>query len=374
MDISSELVHSLLPVFIVSTLGASVATLGVLEGLAEATTLVVKMFSGVLSDWIGKRKILTVIGYGLSALTKPFFPLAPTVAWVFAARLLDRMGKGIRGAPRDALVAEIAPNELRGAAYGLRQSLDNIGALLGPGLAVGLMLLWSGSIRAVYWAALLPAVICVAVLVFGVQEPERKPSGHKAHFPISRAELARLGPAFWRVVGIGGVLTLARFSEAFLVLRAQSVGLPVAWVPMVMVIMSAVYALSAYPVGVLSDRLSRYALLAVGTGLLVLADLVLAFASAISWVGLGVALWGLHMGFSQGLLATLVADTTPEERRGTAFGLFNLVSGVVLLLASALAGVLWDRLGPQATFLAGALWASLAFTGLVVSGRRQQNQ
>ncbi len=369
MDISSELVHSLLPVFVVTTLGASVATLGVLEGLAEATALIVKMFSGVLSDWIGKRKILAVIGYGLSALTKPFFPLATSVEWVFAARLIDRVGKGIRGAPRDALVGEIAPPELHGAAYGLRQSLDNVGAFVGPGLAIALMLLWSDSIRAVYWMAIIPAVLSVSFLVFGVQEPERKANGKIARFPISRAELAQLSPAFWRVVGIGGVLTLARFSEAFLVLRAQNAGLPLAWVPMVMVVMSAVYALSAYPVGALSDRMSRRTLLIVGTGFLVLADLVLAFASTVWFVALGVGLWGLHMGFSQGLLAAMVADTTPSARRGTAFGFFNLVSGVVLLTASALAGILWEVYGPEATFLAGALFATLALMWLLLSSK-----
>lgn len=374
MDISSELVHSLLPVFVVSTLGASVATLGVLEGLAEATALIVKMFSGVLSDWIGKRKILAVIGYGLSAVTKPFFPLATSIEWVFAARLIDRMGKGIRGAPRDALVGEIAPPELRGAAYGLRQSLDNVGAFAGPSLAIALMLLWADSIRAVYWVAVIPAVLCVLTLMIGVQEPERK-NGHAAsRFPITRAELAQLSPAFWRIVGLGSILTLARFSEAFLVLRAQGAGLPVAWVPLVMVVMSAVYALSAYPVGALSDRVSRRFLLIVGTAFLVLADLVLAFAPNIWGIMIGVALWGLHMGFSQGLLAALVADTTPEERRGTAFGFFNLASGIVLLAASALAGILWEISGPQLTFLAGAIFAFIALVGLVVSDNAKRKR
>lgn len=373
MDISSELVHSLLPIFIVSTLGAPVAALGLLEGLAEATALISKMFSGVLSDWIGKRKILAVIGYGLSALTKPLFPLAQSIEWVFAARLIDRVGKGIRGAPRDALVGEIAPPELRGAAYGLRQSLDNVGAFVGPALATLLMLLFMNDIRAVYWFAIIPGVLAVLFLIFGVQEPEHKNNGKKSSFPISRAELAKLSPSFWWVVSVGGILTLARFSEAFLVLRAQSVGMETAWVPMIMVVMSVVYALAAYPVGILSDRMDRRFILMIGTGILILADLVLAYATTVWAAMLGVGLWGLHMGFSQGLLAALVADTTPEERRGTAFGLFNLISGLVLLAASALAGFLWDISGPKATFLAGAAFTTLALVGLLFTHIRNNH-
>ncbi len=373
MDASSELVHSLLPVFMVSTLGASVASLGLLEGLAEATAMICKMFSGVLSDWIGKRKILAVIGYGLSALTKPLFPMAQSLEWVFIARLMDRVGKGIRGAPRDALVGALASPEQRGAAYGLRQSLDTVGAFVGPLLAIALMLLFANDIRTVYWFAVIPAILCVGFLVFGVQEPEHKNNGKASRFPISRAELAKLSPAFWWVVIVGGVLTLARFSEAFLILRAQSIGLPNAWVPLVMVVMSVVYAIAAYPVGILSDRMDRCLILIIGTAILIVADLVLAYATDVWGVMLGVSLWGLHMGFSQGLLSTLVADTTPEERRGTAFGLFNLISGIVLLVASALAGFLWDLHGPKATFLAGAAFTTLAFIGLLFTHIKKRN-
>ncbi|MFA4994529.1 MAG: MFS transporter [Bdellovibrionales bacterium] len=367
MDVSSELVHSLLPVFMVTTLGASALSLGLLEGFAEGTAAISKMFSGVLSDWLGKRKALAVLGYGLSALTKPFFPLAYSVEWVFTARIIDRIGKGIRGAPRDALIGEIAPQELRGAAYGLRQSLDTVGAFVGPGLAILLMLVFAGNIRSVYWFAVIPALLCVALLIFGVQEPERKKKGNEARFVLNKSELKNLGRAYWGVVLIGCVLTLARFSEAFLILRAQSVGLSSTWVPSVMVVMSAVYALAAYPAGILSDRMDRRFILMIGTGILILADLVLAFTGTIWGVMIGVGLWGLHMGLSQGLLATLIADTTPEAWRGTAFGMFNFISGFVLLAASALAGYLWGAYGPEGTFLAGAAFTSLAFAGLIAA-------
>lgn len=373
MDVSSELVHSLLPVFVVTTLGASTVSLGLLEGFAQGTAALSKMFSGAISDWLHKRKLLAVIGYGLSALTKPLFPLAQSIQMVFAARLIDRVGKGIRGAPRDALIGEIAPPELRGAAYGLRQSLDVAGAFVGPALAIGLMLLFANNIRAVYWFAVLPAFLCVALLIFGVQEPERQITGKESKFKINRREIANLGKAYWSVVLVGSLLTLARFSEAFLILRAQYAGLGETWLPLVLVVMSLVYSLSAYPAGFLSDRMDRRLLLLIGIGILIVADIVLALAASIWGVMIGIALWGLHMGFSQGLLATLIADTTPEERRGTAFGLFNFVSGFVLLAASAIAGYLWDIGGPKMTFLAGAFFTLIAFLGLLMHIIREKS-
>ena len=363
MDVSSEMVHSLLPLFMVSSLGASVFTVGLVEGLAESTALIVKVFSGTLSDYLGRRKGLAVFGYALGALTKPLFALAPTTGIVLAARLLDRVGKGVRGAPRDALVADIAPPNLRGAAFGLRQSLDTVGGFLGPLLAVGLMLLWADDFRAVFWVAVIPGAMAVALLVFGLREPHRAPAGKRIN-PIRLANLKRLGRPYWWVVGIGAVFTLARFSEAFLVLRAQQGGIPVALVPLVMVAMNLAYALSAYPFGKLSDRVSHQRLLALGLLVLVAADVVL--ASNDHWAVLlaGVALWGMHMGLTQGLLATMVADTAPADLRGTAYGFFNLVAGVAMLLASAVAGLLWDRVGASFTFLAGALFCLLALAGL----------
>lgn len=367
-DISSEIIHSLLPIFMVSTLGASALIVGLVEGAAEATALIVKVFSGTLSDYLGRRKLLAVIGYGLAACTKPMFALASTTGVVLTARVLDRVGKGIRGAPRDALVADIAPSHVRGAAYGLRQSLDTVGAFLGPLLAVGLMLLWENDFRAVFWVAVIPGFLAVAVLLFGVHEPARTDPGSRSN-PIHWHNLKRLGSAYWWVVAVGAVFTLARFSEAFLVLRAQQGGMAVAWVPMVMVAMNIVYALSAYPFGELSDRMSHAKLLALGLGVLVAADLVLALSGHWAVVLVGVALWGLHMGITQGLMATMVADTAPTDLRGTAFGFFNLVSGVTMLAASALAGALWDQLGASFTFYAGALFCALALCGLGAGAR-----
>lgn len=391
MDVSSEMIHSLLPVYLVVGLGASAFAVGLIEGFAEATALIVKVFSGMLSDYWGRRKPLAVLGYGLGALSKPLFALAPGAGFVFAARLIDRIGKGIRGAPRDALVAEIAPESIRGAAFGLRQSLDTVGAFLGPLVAMGLMLLWANDFRAVFWVAVIPGVLAVALLFLGVREPERareppervreppervrdssdstrergsvrEPSPRN---PIRRANLARLPRAYWWVVAFGAVFTLARFSEAFLVLRAEQGGLPLALVPMVLIAMNVVYSLSAYPFGKLSDSMDRRALLVPGLLVLAAADLALAWSSHWGWVWLGVSLWGLHLGITQGLLATMVADAAPPDLLGTAYGFFNLVSGIAMLAASALAGLLWDRFGAEQTFLAGAVFCLAALALLV---------
>jgi MFS family permease len=368
MDTSSELIHSLLPVFMVSVLGASLVTVGVIEGVAEATAAVLKVVSGALSDWLGKRKAQMVFGYALAAVTKPVFPLATSVGWVFTARFVDRMGKGIRGAPRDALVADITPAGLRGAAYGLRQALDSVGAVLGPLLALALMLLLSGDIRAVMWAGVAPALLAVAVLVAFVREPERDPARGPSGAKLSVADVRRLPREFWLVVLLGAVFTLARFSEAFLVLRAEDAGLGLAVVPAVMVVMNLCYAGAAFPAGAAADRVGARKLLLLGLVLLVMADLVLAAASSPVPVLAGAALWGLHMAFTQGLLAKLVADAAPADLRGTAFGLFNLVSGGALLLANLIAGGLWSAYGAAATFAAGAAFAAVAAIG--VSARR----
>ncbi len=371
MDISSEMIHSLLPVFMVSALGASALAVGLIEGAAESTALIVKVFSGALSDYFGKRKWLAAAGYALGAVTKPVFALAPTVGWVFAARVADRIGKGVRGAPRDALVADLAPPAIRGAAFGLRQALDTVGAVLGPALAVALMLAWANDFRAVFWVAVIPGAAAVALLVFGVHEPERGATGERRTNPIRLANLRRLGRAYGWVVALGALFTLARFSEAFLVLRAQQGGMPVAWVPLVMVAMNVVYALSAYPFGHLADRMSHTRLLALGLAVLIAADAVLAAGNHWTIVLAGVLLWGLHMGMTQGLLATMVADTAPEDLRGTAFGFFYLVSGVAMLAASVLAGALWDALGAAFTFYAGAGFCVLTLLALALAPKAQ---
>jgi len=373
MDISSELVHSLLPLYMVGALGASMVAVGLVEGVAEATAAIVKVFSGTLSDYLGKRKILLVLGYGLAALTKPMFPLATSMSWVFVARFADRIGKGIRGAPRDALIAEITPADLRGAAYGLRQALDSVGAFLGPLLAVAFMVWLSNDLRGAMWAAVLPAVIAVALIAGAVREPEKAAGSTLLRPPLALADAGRLPPRYWFVVVLGAVFTLARFSEAFLVLRAQDVGLTLALVPTVMIAMNVVYAAIAFPAGAAADRIGARGLLVAGLAVLVAADLVLAGASSPLPVLAGAALWGIHMGLTQGLLSKLVADTAPEDLLGTAFGVFNLASGVALLLASVIAGALWSGIGAQATFLAGAAFAAVAALGLAAHrpARRQ---
>jgi len=368
-DVSSEWIHSLLPIFMVTTLGASVTAVGVVEGIAEATALITKIFSGVLSDYLKKRKLLALIGYGLSACTKPLFPLSNSIGMVLTARFTDRIGKGIRGAPRDALIGDIAPPEIRGASFGLRQSLDTVGAVVGPLLAVLFMFLLADNIRAVLWIAVIPAFIAVAILARGVKEPEHRQLS-TAHKTMRISDIRNAGKDYWQLVAIAGVLTLARFSEAFLVLKAQATGLPIALVPMVMVIMSLTYALSAYPTGKLSDRLDRYTVLIIGVIFLIAADIFLGLADNLWLLALGVGLWGLHMGFTQGLLAAMVTDTAPEQLRGTAYGVYNVVCGISLLTANVIAGVIWDRFGPSIMFFTGAAFTGISLSGLLLLRRK----
>ncbi|WP_163462033.1 MFS transporter [Klebsiella michiganensis] len=363
MDVSSEMIHSLLPLFMATTLGASVIVIGIIEGVAEATALILKVFSGVISDYVGKRKGLALLGYGLGALSKPLFAIAPTSGVVFSARMIDRVGKGIRGAPRDALVADVTPAEIRGAAYGLRQSLDTIGAFLGPLLAVALMFLWDNDFQSIFWVAAIPAILSIALLGFGLKEP-RTAVVQKRTNPLRRENLKKLSAAYWWVVAIGSIFTLARFSEAFLVLRAQQMAIPLFAIPLVMVAMNLVYSLTAYPFGKLSDSMSHSKMLQWGLLVLIAADIVLALSSHWSTLLAGVALWGIHMGMTQGLLAAMVAHTAPPELRGTAFGMFNLMSGIALLLASAGAGVLWEVLGAASTFYAGAIICVVTLVGM----------
>ena len=372
MDASSELVHSLLPALFVS-LGISMAAIGFIEGVAEATAAITKIFSGALSDWLGKRKILAVIGYGLAAITKPLFPLAQSAEVLFAARFIDRIGKGIRGAPRDALIADITPPSIRGAAYGLRQSLDAAGAFIGPLMAIALMALLSDNISLVLWFALIPAVLCMAFLLFGVEEPDAIPAARdkdgKRGLPLHRAALAQMSGRYWLIVAIGALFALARFSVAFLALRAMDLGLPIGLSPLVLVLMSIVFSLSSYPVGLLADRMDRGILLALGFVSLIIAELVLANASGYVLAMVGAAIWGVHLGLTQGLLSALVADSAPDHLRGTAFGIFNLVNGIALLFASLVAGVLWQMLGASTAFYAGAAFAGTALFLLLASFR-----
>ncbi len=366
MDMSSEIIHSLLPLFLVTGLGAGVVAVGLIEGVAEGTASVMKLFSGALSDYLGKRKGLVLLGYGFAALTKPLFPLAGGAGMVLLARFMDRLGKGIRGSPRDALIADLTPSKLRGAAYGLRQALDTTGALLGPLLASLLMVVFLGDFRAVMWVAVIPAGLCVLLIVFGVKEPPRKVRHDKDGSPLARrwpirgADLSRLGRGFWIFVAIIFALTLVRFSEAFLLLRGAELGLADAMVPLILAALSFAFALSSYPAGVLSDRLGRKNVVIWGFGMMIVADLILFIAEAPWVVFLGAVFWGLHLGLTQGIFSAMVADRVPEDLRGTGFGVFHLVSGTGLFLASLLAGLLWQAFGAQATFLAGAVLALIA--------------
>ena len=373
MDVSSEIIHALLPLFLTTTLGVSVAMVGLIDGVAEATASITKVFSGYISDRIGKRKPLILIGYSLGALSKPLFALAGTASVILGARFADRIGKGLRGAPRDALVADVTPPEIRGRAFGLRQSLDTIGAFAGPLIAIGLMVLFSDDIRMVFWVAIIPALIAVALVLFGVEDAVSANGGAEVRVPIRMVDIRRLPRPFWVLAVIGAVFSLARFSEAFLILKANAEGLPLALAPLVLVAMNLVYATGAYPLGILSDRVSSRTLLIWGLFCLICADLALAMLPGVAGAFVGIVLWGLHMALTQGLFAKLVADRSPAELRGSAYGVFNLASGLALLAASVIAGLLWDAVGSSGTFLAGAAFSVLALVGIFVAVKREQS-
>lgn len=370
MDLSSEIIHALLPLFLTTTLGVSIVMVGLIDGIAEATASISKVFSGYISDRMGRRKPLILLGYGLGALSKPLFALAGSAPLVLGARFADRIGKGLRGAPRDALVADVTPITIRGRAFGLRQSLDTIGAFAGPLLAMVLMVSFANDIRSVFWVAVIPAVLAVLCVIFGVDETPGLALAKPARPPIALADLAKLGRPFWIVVAIGVMFTLARFSEAFLILKASAEGLPLALAPAVLVVMNIVYALGAYPAGIASDKYPAHMLLGWGLVFLILADLSLALWSGLLGAFTGIALWGLHMALTQGLMAKLIADRAPVELRGSAYGLSNLATGLTMLLSSLLAGLLWDCLGAGATFLAGAGFAFIALIGLLMTRSR----
>jgi len=360
MDISSEIIHGLLPMFLTTTLGASVALVGLIDGIAEATASISKVFSGYVSDKIGRRKPLILLGYGLGALSKPLFAMAASPLPILGARFVDRIGKGLRGAPRDALVADVTPPEIRGRAYGLRQALDTVGAFIGPLAAIALMTIFANDMRSVFWVAAVPGLAAVLLVIFGIEGARTSAPDAAARAPITFQDLRGLDRRFWGVVGIGIIFTMARFSEAFLVLKANAAGLPLALAPLVLVTMNLVYSLGAYPAGAMADDGGPRRSLLLGLACLIAADLCLGLGRGLLGVFSGIALWGVHMAFTQGILAKLVAEAVPATLRGSAFGVFNLATGVTMLAASVIAGLLWDWLGPVATFIAGGGFAAIS--------------
>jgi len=364
MDISSEIIHSLLPIFMVSILGSSIIAIGIVEGISEATFLLIRIFSGVLSDYLGKRKIISVIGYGISALSKPLFPLANSVSLILIARFFDRLGKGVRESPRDALIGDIAPKSIRGACFGLRQSLDTIGALIGPIVAILGLLIFSNNIRAILWVSVIPAILSVVIFIVGIHDVEHKYTEDEKTFIFKFKNIFKIGTEYWQIVLIGGLLNLARFSDAFLILKAYELGLPITYVPLVMVLMNCFYAVSSYPAGILSDNINRKFILIIGIVFLIIADLVLAFTDSTWMLALGVGFWGMHMAFTKGILDAMVTDTASIRLLGSAYGIFNFVCGIAVLFASIISGVLWQVYGPFYSFSVGAFLAFLACLSL----------
>ena len=358
MDLSSEIYHALLPAFITVVLGLPATALGAIDGVAEATANIAKLFSGRLSDRSARRKPWVVGGYGLAALSKPLFPLAASAPAVLVARFADRIGKGIRGAPRDAMIADETPAEIRGRAFGLRQAMDTIGALLAPIVAIGLMVLLANNIRSVFWIAVIPAACSFLLALVALREPEQSLAAPKLSPFFSG--FRQLAPETKRLLAVGFPFGMARFSEGFLILKGIEIGLSETWSPLTLAVFNLAYVALAYPAGALSDRMSPRSLLFAGIAALIAGNLVLAWSTTLNMVILGVTLWGAHMALTQGIFSRMIADSAPEDLRATSFGAFWFVTGVAGLLASLGAGMLWDRDGSSATFVASAGLAALA--------------
>jgi MFS family permease len=363
MDGSSEIVHAVLPLLLVNGLGSSVFLVGIIDGLAEATASITKIFSGALSDHWRNRKWIAAFGYALSACSKVLFPIAATPLAVFFGRFADRLGKGIRGAPRDALVADWVAPEHRGYAYGVRQSMDNMGAVIGPLLAILLLQLYAGDVAPVLWWAVVPAVLSVSVMMIGVQEADSDAPRVARPFPLKTSELRQLGRPFWLAMGFLFVLLLPRFSEAFQILRAQDVGVPAAWAPMALVVMNLVSVPLTPIAGIWSDRVGRNRVIGLGFLLLIASHMAMALATGPMLVWIGAGIWGVHLALTQGIFSALVADHAPAHLRGTAFGVFNLAAGIAIFVGSAAMGFAWDQLGAGTAF---ALAAAVNALGLVL--------
>ena len=366
MDLSSEMILSILPIFLVTGLGVSVLTLGLIEGFAEGAASIIKAFSGMLSDYLKKRKILIVIGYGLSTLTKPFFALASTATWIFTARFVDRLGKGIRGAPRDSLIADSTSTKIRGTAYSLRQSLDTLGALLGPIIAIIILYLTTNNFRFVLWFAVIPAVLCIVVLIFGVKETTLKKNVLKKKSYFLFKNFSKITPVIWLFFLTVFILNLGHFSEAFLLLRSQEIGLKVSFIPIVFVVMNVAYAIVAVPFGHLADKVGFFIPIVCGFLILVLSNIILALTNGIEWMFAGIIFWGIHLGMTQGLLLAMVAQLSPLELRGTSFGLFHAITGVALLIASLIAGYLWQYYNSGLIFIVSAIITSVGITFFIL--------
>lgn len=357
MDISSEMIHALLPLFMAGALGASAIWIGLVEGIGEGTALIAKVFSGVVADRFGHKKHLVFAGYFLGVVSKPVFALAGCMPVVLAARFFDRIGKGLRGAPRDAIVADVTDESIRGAAYGLRQSLDAAGAFVGPLIATLLLLLWTEDLRSIFWIALIPGAACLLLILIGVEDNVTETKNTK------RIEWNEIGsvmtPAFRQLVILGTLFSLARFSNAFIVLKAADIGIDQAWIPMIIVLMHIAFSLSSYPFGMLADRLNPMRLLALGMVLLALSDLLFAFAANTAVLILGVVLFGMHLGATQGIFSAIVSEVAVSHLRATAFGVFNFFSGIALLVSGLVAGGLWELFGAQYCFAGGVVFAVL---------------
>jgi MFS family permease len=363
MDVSSEMVYPLVPLFLSSTLGVSKSVVGLIEGIAEATASLLKLFSGVIADRFGKNKLLMGFGYGISTASRPILALASGWGMVFLARFTDRAGKGIRTAPRDAIIAASTPPGQLGLAFGFHRALDTAGAVVGPAVALAILAVWAADFRLVFWLSVVPGVLAVALIVWFIEADGRVRPAQAA----LAWSLRGFDDRFWEFLLVIGLFSLGNSSNAFLILKAEQVGTSPAWISGIYVGYNALYALMSVPGGLLADRVGMRRMIIVGLGLFAAVYAGIALASTPQQIAALFLCYGIYMGLTEGVQRAYLATLAPKERTATAFGLYHMVVGIAILPASLFAGVLWDTVGPAAPFLFGAGMAALAaviFLGL----------
>jgi MFS family permease len=370
-DVSSEMIYPLLPVFLTSVLGASAGFIGAIEGAAESVAALLKLASGWWSDRVKRRKGFVVFGYALASVVRPLVAIAQSATQVLAIRVTDRVGKGVRNSPRDALIADSVPPTMRGRAFGVRSAADNAGALLGPLIAFALLTWFGLSLRSVFWWSAVPAGLAIVVAIVGVRDVAKR-EGQSS----KKSELrSGMGGRFWAFLAIVFVFTLGNSTDAFLLLRARDLGVPIAMAPILWAVLNAVKSVSNIPGGALSDRIGRRPLLIAGWAVYALVYYLFARATH-AWQAWALfAGYGIFFGLTEGAELALVADVAPHDRRGAAFGWYYLAIGIGALPASLIFGAVWDRFGAGRAFDLGAglaLAASMALLLIAAPGQQQR--
>ncbi|MBI5682857.1 MAG: MFS transporter [Deltaproteobacteria bacterium] len=369
MDISSEMIYPLVPLFLATILGTTKTTIGIIEGVAESTASILKVFSGYLSDKLGRRKLLMGLGYGVSVLSRPIMGLSVSWSQVLAARFIDRLGKGIRTAPRDAIIADSVETNNLGKAFGFHRAMDTVGAVIGPAIAFFLLLIFSNNFRLIFWLSMIPGLIAVALIIFFITE-KRKSRDELAKLP--KLTIKDFDGNFRHYMIVIALFSIGNTSDAFLILRAENLGVDKEYIPVVYLLFNLVYSMSSMPLGILADKIGFRKTIILSFILYAAVYLGFGLADSAYHVLFLFCIYGVFKGMSEGTQRAYLATLSPPERKATAFGIYHMVVGFALLPASIIGGFLWDRIGPHATFFYGALTGILSAVLFIVLIRNRR--